>query len=76
MPECTDEFINTDTKCSWFGAFIGVDYIHSDHWVYSLLYNYADANDFKNTDTVYEGIDINSLTLSTSYYFMRNVKGV
>ena len=76
MPECTDEFINTDTKYSWFGAFIGIDYIHSDHWVYSLLYNYADANDFKNTDTVYEGIDINSLTLSASYYFMRNVKGV
>ena len=71
-----DEFINTDTKYSWFGSFIGVDYIHSDHWVYSLLYNYADADDFKNTDTVYEGIDINSLTLSTSYYFMRNVKGV
>ena len=71
-----DEFINADTKYSWFGSFIGVDYIHSDHWVYSLLYNYADANDFKNTDTIYEGIDINSLTLSTSYYFMRNVKGV
>jgi hypothetical protein len=71
-----DEFINTDTKYSWFGSFIGVDYIHSDHWVYSLLYNYADANDLKNTDTVYEGIDINSLTLSASYYFMRNVKGV
>ncbi len=71
-----DEFISENTKYSWFGSFIGVDYIHSDHWVYSLLYNYADANDLKNTDTVYEGIDINSLTLSASYYFMRNVKGV
>ena len=30
----------------------------------------------KNTDTVYEGIDINSATLSVSYYFMRNVKAV
>jgi hypothetical protein len=71
-----DEFIDANTKYSWFGSFIGVDYVHNDHWVYSLLYNYADANDFKKTDTVYEGIDINSLTLSTSYYFMRNVKGV
>jgi len=71
-----DEFINVDTKYSWFGSFIGVDYIHSDRWAYSLLYNYADANDLKNTDTVYEGIDINSVTLSASYYFMRNVKGV
>ena len=71
-----NEFIDADTKYSWFGSFIGVDYIHSDHWAYSLLYNYANANDLKNTDTVYEGIDINSITLSTSYYFMRNVKGV
>jgi len=71
-----DEFINTNTKYSWFGSFIGVDYIHSDRWAYSVLYNYADANDLKNTDTVYEGIDINSLTLSASYYFMRNVKAV
>jgi len=71
-----DEFINQNTKYSWFGSFVGVDYIHSDHWAYSFLYNYADANDLKNTDTVYEGIDINSVTLSASYYFMRNVKGV
>ena len=71
-----DEFIDANTKYSWFGSFIGVDYIHSDHWAYSLLYNYADADDLKNTDTVYEGIDINSVTLSASYYFMRNVKGV
>ncbi len=71
-----DEFINSNTKYSWFGSFMGVDYIHNDYWVYSLLYNYADSNDLKNTDTVYEGIDINSLTLSVSYYFMRNVKGV
>ena len=71
-----DEFINNNTKYSWFGSFMGVDYIHNDYWAYSLLYNYADANDLKNTDTVYEGIDINSATLSVSYYFMRNVKGV
>lgn len=71
-----DEFINTNTDYSWYGGFAGVDYIHSDRWAYSLLYNYANANDLKDTDTVYEGIDINSLTVTASYYFMRNVKGV
>lgn len=71
-----DEFINANTDYSWYGGFVGVDYIHSDRWAYSLLYNYTDANDLKDTDTVYEGIDMNSLTLTASYYFMRNVKGV
>ena len=71
-----DEFINVDTRYRWFGGFIGVDYIHSDRWAYSLLYNYTDANDLADTDTVYEGIDMNTLTLTASYYFMRNVKGV
>ena len=60
----------------WWGGFAGVDYIHSDRWAYSLLYNYADANDFENSGTVFEGININTLTLTASYYFMRNVKGV
>jgi len=69
-------FIDENKNYSWFGSFAGIDYIHSDRWAYSLLYNYADANDLKNSDTVYEGIAINSLTLSASYYFMRNVKGV
>ncbi|MDA3869886.1 MAG: hypothetical protein PF589_08080 [Gammaproteobacteria bacterium] len=71
-----DEFIDINTDYSWFGGFIGVDYIHSDRWSYSLLYNYTDANDFENTDTVYEGLDMNTVTLSAGYYFMRNVKGV
>ncbi len=71
-----DGFINENENYSWFGSFLGIDYIYSDKWVYSALYNYADANDLKNTDTVYEGIDINSITFTTSYYFMRNIKGV
>jgi hypothetical protein len=61
---------------SWFGAFAGVDYIQNDRWSFSLLYNYNDAHDFKGTQTVFEGIDMNSLTLGASYYFMRNVKAV
>lgn len=71
-----DDFINAGTEYRWFGGFIGVDYIHSDRWAYSFLYNYTDANDLKNTDTIYEGIDMNTVTLTAAYYFMRNVKGV
>ena len=69
-------FLQEGTDYKWFGGFIGVDYIHSDRRAYSLLYNYTDANDFENTDTIYEGIDMNSVTLTASYYFMRNIKGV
>lgn len=60
----------------WLGGFVGVDYIQSDRWVYSLLYNYVEADDFENTQTIFEGLKINSLSLSASYYFMRNLKGV
>jgi hypothetical protein len=60
----------------WFGGFVGLDYIHSDRWAYSLLYNYADAGDFENTGTIFEGINMNTLTFTASYYFMRNVKGI
>lgn len=60
----------------WQGGFAGVDYIPSERWAFSLLYNYADAGDLANTDTIYEGIDMNSLSLTASYYFMRNVKAI
>lgn len=60
----------------WGGGFAGLDYIPNDRWAFSALYNYADANDFERSDTVYEGIDINSLTFTASYYFMRNLKGI
>ena len=69
-------FIVEGQDYKWVGGFLGVNYIHSDSWAFSFLWNYADASDFDNTDTVYEGIDINTLTLTASYYFMRNVKGV
>lgn len=60
----------------WFGGFAGLDYIRDDRWAFSLLYNYADARDFDDTGTIYEGIDFHSLALGASYYFMRNVKAV
>ncbi|VAW76836.1 hypothetical protein MNBD_GAMMA14-3 [hydrothermal vent metagenome] len=69
-------FLDRNKDYDWWGGFIGVDHIMNDDWTFSALYNFADANDLSNTDTVYEGIDINSLSLTASYYFMRNVKGV
>ena len=73
-----DEFLDADPSVDydWFGGFAGVDFIMNDRWALSVLYNYADASDFDETATIYEGIDINSLTFGASYYFMRNVKGV
>lgn len=73
-----DRFLDADPsrKYEWFGGFAGADYIAGDRWAYSLLYNYNDAKDFEGSDTIFEGIDMNTLTLSASYYFMRNVKGV
>ncbi len=70
------DFINPGTNYKWLGLFVGVDHVTGGPWTYSVLYNYANASDFDNTDTIYEGIDINSLTFNASYYFMRNVKGV
>jgi hypothetical protein len=71
-----DGFLDKDKDYNWWGGFAGVDYIPNDYWAFSALYNYADADDLSNTDTIYEGIDINSLSLTASYYFMRNVKGI
>jgi hypothetical protein len=71
-----DGFLDPNQNYNWYGAFAGVDWVRNDRWTHSLLYNFADADDLSNTDTVFEGIDINSLTFSSSYYFMRNVKGV
>src|SRR5690606_36735915 len=60
----------------WLGGFAGVDYVRNDRWSFSLLYNYAEADDFEDTGTIYEGIAIDSLTFNASYYFMRNLKAV
>lgn len=69
-------FLDPAVDYEWTGGFAGVDYLHNDKWVFSGLVNFADAGDFDNTDTIYEGIDIRTLTFAGSYYFMRNVKGV
>lgn len=73
-----DGFLDVDPirKYRWDGGFAGVDWIPNSRWAFSALYNYDNARDFANTNTVFEGIDMNSLSLTASYYFMRNVKGV
>ena len=60
----------------WNGGFAGLDWIPNERWAFSALYNYAGAGDFARTNTIYEGIAINSLSLTASHYFMRNVKGI
>jgi hypothetical protein len=71
-------FIETlpDQDYDCFGGFAGIDYILNERWAFSLLYNYAEADDFSNTGTIYEGTKINSFTVAGAYYFMRNVKAV
>jgi hypothetical protein len=71
-----DGFLDPAIDYEWTGGFAGVDYVHSDKWVFSALVNLTDAGDFKNSDTIYEGIDMRTISLASSYYFMRNVKGV
>jgi hypothetical protein len=69
-------FLDPAVDYRWWGLFGGIDYIRNDRWAYSLLYNYMDADDFENTNTIFEGIEMNTVTLAATYYFMRNVKGV
>lgn len=71
-----DDFLIQGQTADWNGGFAGVDYIYDDRWAYSLLYSYANAKDLANSGTVYEGIDLNTFTVTASYYFMRNIKGV
>ena len=69
-------FLDPALDYEWTGGFAGVDYVHSEKWVFSALLNLSDAGDFKNSDTIYEGIDMRTVSLASAYYFMRNVKGV
>jgi len=48
-----DDFINVGTSYEWFGALAGLDYVYSPRWTFSALYNFADAQDLNNTDTVF-----------------------
>ena len=70
------DFIDPATDYEWSGEFAGVDYVHSEKWVFSALVNHIDAGDFENTDTIYEGLEMRTVSFAAAYYFMRNVKGV
>ncbi|SHE81246.1 hypothetical protein SAMN04487965_0704 [Microbulbifer donghaiensis] len=76
QPGPDNDFPQQSDDYDWGGGFLGIDYIPNEKWALSALYNYADAGDLDDTDTIYEGIDINTLTLTASYYFMRNAKGI
>ncbi|MFO7593612.1 MAG: hypothetical protein R6X15_06170 [Pseudomonadota bacterium] len=71
-----DDVLERDETYTWGGMFLGVDYIHSPQWTISGLYNLTDSGDLDGSNTVYNGIDMDSFTLSAGYYFMTNVKGV
>ncbi len=73
-----DGFLDADPSRNyrWQGGFAGVDWIPNDRWAFSVLYNYDRAGDLAHTGTIYEGLAMNSLSLTSSYYFMRNVKGI
>lgn len=73
-----DDFLDSTPgeDYEWFSGFAGIDYVYNDRWAFSTLYNYADAGDFDDSGTIFEGLAIHSLTLSASYYFARNLKGV
>lgn len=75
-----DDFINVDTTYKWTAGFAGVDYVYDSRWVFSGLYSYADAGDLDGTPyfgaTSYDGLNLNIVTGTVSYYFMRNFKGV
>ena len=71
-----DDFLTSGEEAAWFAAFTGIDYVWNDYWTFSALYNFGDAGDLANSGTVYEGIDLNSFTVTASYYFMRNIKGI
>ena len=71
-----DDVLEQDKTYTWEGMFLGIDYIHSPLWAFSALYNNTDSGDLDGSNTVYNGIDMDSITLGASYYFMTNVKGV
>ena len=71
-----DGFLDPALDYEWFGGFAGLDYVPGGRWAYSVLWNHADAGDFAGTNTIYEGIDMRTLTFAASYYFMRNVKAI
>ena len=59
---------------NWSGGFVGVDYIYSPKWAFSLLQNYVDNGDFENADNIFRGLEMNTTSIGASYYLARNAK--
>lgn len=69
-------FLEENVNHQWFGGFININYRATDELSYSLLYNYTNAYDFKDSGTIYEGLSSNVITTTISYYFRSNVRGI
>ncbi len=68
------DFIVPGDRYIWYAGFIGADYFASDELTFSLLYNYATAGEFDGSGTIYEGLDLNAITTSASFYMARNAR--
>jgi len=71
-----DDFLEKQQTKQWYGGFFSIDYHATSSMSYSLLFNYSNAYDFKNTGTVFEGLSSTSVTTTLSYYFRSNVRGI
>lgn len=73
-----DNFLDSDPTrdFNWFGGFAGMDYVHTDRWTFSFLYNGSTAGDFKGSGTVYEGLRGSVASMAVSYYFSRNIRAL
>lgn len=69
-----DNFINANHAYRWVGGFFGVDYISRDAFVLSLLYSVNKVGSFTNSNTIYRGLNLHSLTTTASYFLMHNLR--
>ncbi|MDH4276418.1 MAG: hypothetical protein OEW08_15415 [Gammaproteobacteria bacterium] len=71
-----EDFQRTSVADTWYGGFIGMDYIANAGSSFSLLYNYVNAGTLATAANIYRGIGTNTITANASHYFARNVRGV
>jgi len=73
-----NNFIDSDPSrdFTWFGSFAGVNVVQSPRLSYSLLYNYDNARDLNDSGTIFEGINMKTITLTTSFYSTDNSRGI
>ncbi len=69
-----DDFLKEDDTHAWLSSMVGFDFAASDHFALSLRYNYANAGTLAGSDTIFEGIDLNTITLTASFFPLRNIR--